>query len=236
MGSTCNARGRTAGECRFHASVRIIIRMSAEVPTPTTARRGRLLWTLLGAMVIVGLVPLIVSHYFLIGINRESLETLEKKYLTRSAVSIATDTNNVVMNNRQQLQKIAGSIRIMKRALPAGADPFTYASETKWIGDYMTPDSDIIALRVLNLAGQGAQATLTDLNPDIVHEMDTARQVATAGQESTGRIRHVETLNVPALVLAVPVVDNEQVIGAVIGLVSLRRIVDRIREEGKGDV
>ncbi|HWW63100.1 MAG TPA: HD domain-containing phosphohydrolase, partial [Thermoanaerobaculia bacterium] len=120
--------------------------------------------------------------------------------------------------------------------LPAGTDPFTYAAETKWIGDYMTADSDIVALRVLNLQGQGAQATLTDLNPDIEHEMDTARQVAAAGEQSAGQIRHVDALNVPAIVLAVPVVDNEQVIGAVIGLVSLRRIVDRIREEGKGEI
>src|SRR5213595_1850735 len=43
-------------------------------------RRVRLLWTLLGAMILVGLVPLVVSHYFLIGINRESLQTLEQKY------------------------------------------------------------------------------------------------------------------------------------------------------------
>jgi len=163
--------------------------MSTEVPTTETEvparRRGRLLYTLLGAMIVVSLVPLIVSHYFLIGINRESLETLEKKYLTRSAVSIATDTNNLVMNNRQQLQKIAGSIRIMRRALPAGTDPFTYAAETKWIGDYMTADSDIIALRVLNLAGQGAQATLADLSPDIEQEMKTARIVA--GNNQIGR-------------------------------------------------
>ena len=54
------------------------------------ARRGpRLLWTLLGALILVGLLPLVVSHYFLIGINRDSLETLERKYLTRSAVGIA---------------------------------------------------------------------------------------------------------------------------------------------------
>jgi len=50
---------------------------------PPPRRRARLLWTLLGAMVLVGLVPLVVRTTFLIGINRESLETLERKYLTR---------------------------------------------------------------------------------------------------------------------------------------------------------
>src|SRR5262249_34118821 len=57
-------------------------RMPAVVPEPR-ARRPRLIWTLVGAMALVALVPLGVSHYSLIRINRDSLETLEKKYLTR---------------------------------------------------------------------------------------------------------------------------------------------------------
>src|SRR5881392_3278278 len=80
-------------------------------------RKTRLLWTLLGAMILVGLVPLVVSHYFLIGINRESLQTLEQKYLTRSAVTIAADVQNLLASNTQQLTKIAGSVRAMRKAL-----------------------------------------------------------------------------------------------------------------------
>src|SRR5258708_12456720 len=90
----------------------------SEAPTTPPARRARLLWTLLGAMVVVGLVPLVVSHYFLIRINRDSLETLEKKYLTRSAIGIATDIQNLLANNAQQLTKTAGSVRAMNRPLP----------------------------------------------------------------------------------------------------------------------
>src|SRR5437764_12826083 len=104
--------------------------MSEEPEEPSTppTRRPRLLWTLLGAMVIVGLVPLVVSHYFLIRINRDSLETLEKKYLTRSAIGIATDIQNLLANNTQQLTNTGGSLRAMKRALPA-TDPFANATQ-----------------------------------------------------------------------------------------------------------
>src|SRR5438270_6374365 len=106
-------------------------------------RRPRLLWTLLGAMVLVCLLPLVVSHYVLIGINRDSLETLEKKYLTRSALSIATDLQNLLTSNTQQLTKIAGSVRVLKTALPPGTDPFTHSAATGWIQDYITSDSEI---------------------------------------------------------------------------------------------
>ncbi len=198
--------------------------------------RPRLLWTLLGAMVLVSLLPLVISHYFLIGINRDSLETLEKKYLTRSAVGIATDIQNLLASNTQQLNEIAGSIRIMEKALPRGSDPFTYAANTQWIGDYVTPDSDLLALRVLNAAGKGAEAKPAGLDPAILQEMDVARQVALTGRPSVGTLDFLSGLNQPGVVIGVPVSNDSRVIGTVVGLISLRRVADRIREEGKGDV
>jgi HD-GYP domain-containing protein (c-di-GMP phosphodiesterase class II) len=186
-------------------------------------------------MVLVGLLPLVVSHYVLIGINRDSLETLEKKYLTRSALSIATDLQNLLTSNTQQLTKIVGSVRVLKTALPPGTDPFTHAAATGWIQDYITSDSDVLALRVLNTAGQGAEATPANLEASVMQEMNLALEAAKHGQQYTGTFQTVQSLNQPAVVVGVPVIENGQVIGVVEGLISLRRIADRIREEGRGD-
>ena len=199
-------------------------------------RRARLLWTLLGAMILVGLLPLVVSHYFLIGINRDSLETLERKYLTRSAVGVATDLQTLLSSNSQQLTKIAGSIRAMRRALPPGSDPFLYAAQTGVIADYLTPDGDLLALRVLNRAGQGAEAKPAGLDASIVQELNLALEVSGKGQPYTGTFQTVASLGLPSIVIAVPVVDNGEVIGVVEGLVSLKRVADHLGEEGKGDV
>ena len=57
--------------------------MTRSPPAPASSGRSSARWCW------SALLPLVVSHYFLIGINRDSLETLEKKYLTRSAVQIA---------------------------------------------------------------------------------------------------------------------------------------------------
>jgi HD-GYP domain-containing protein (c-di-GMP phosphodiesterase class II) len=209
--------------------------MSEEIQTPPP-RRGRLLWTLLGAMVIVGLVPLVVSHYFLIRINRDSLETLEKKYLTRSAVGIATDIQNLLTNNTQQLTKIAGSVRAMKKALPPGTDPFEYSARTGVIADYITPDGDLLGLRILDRNGKGAEAKPAELDPSVKQELDLALQAALKGQVYTGTFQFVTAANQPAVVIAVPVADEGATIGVVEAIVSLRRISERIRDEGKGDV
>jgi HD-GYP domain-containing protein (c-di-GMP phosphodiesterase class II) len=208
--------------------------MSEEVQIPP--RRHPLLWTLLGAMVIVGLVPLVVSHYFLIHINRDSLETLERKYLTRSAVGIATDIQNLLGSNTQQLTKIGASVRAMKRALPPGTDPFLYAAQSGIIADYITPDGDLLGLRILNRDGKGAEAKPARLDAAVSQELDLALQAALKGQVYTGTFQFVTAANQPAVVIAVPVVDEGATIGSVEAIVSLRRISERIRDEGKGDV
>ncbi|MBK5260868.1 MAG: HD domain-containing protein [Thermoanaerobaculia bacterium] len=210
--------------------------MSEAEPQETHARRPRLLWTLLGAMVLVGLLPLVISHYFLIGINRDSLETLEKKYLTRSAVGIAKDIENLLLSNTQQLNEIAGSVRLMQKALPPAMDAFAYAAQTGWLAEYTTGDSDLLALRVVDPEGKGAEAKPAGIEPEILEDMDTARQVALSGQPYTGTLREVSVVNQPAVVIGVPIADDKKVLGAVVGLVSLRRISQRIGEEGKGDV
>src|SRR5437588_2511591 len=130
----------------------------SEVSQEPISRRPRLLWTVLGAMVLVGLLPLVVSHYFLIGINRDSLETLERKYLTRAAVSIATDVQTLIASNTQQLNTIAASVMAMHRALPLGTDVFGYIDRRGVIASYISPDSDLVALRIVNNAGEGAEA------------------------------------------------------------------------------
>ena len=187
-------------------------------------------------MILVGLLPLVISHYFLIGINRDSLETLEKKYLTRSAVSIATDVQTTISSNTQQLAKIAASVRALKSALPPRSDPFTYAAQSNIVGDYITPDSEILGLRIVDRNGHGAYAVPPNLDRGVVQELDLALGAAAQGQPYTGTFQYLAAMNQPVVVVAVPVSDGNQVIGSVEGIVSLRRITERIREEGKGDV
>jgi HD-GYP domain-containing protein (c-di-GMP phosphodiesterase class II) len=186
-------------------------------------------------MVIVGLAPLVVSHYFLIRINRDSLETLEKKYLTRSAVSVAADIQNLLANNTTQLQRIAGNLQAMKRALPPGTDLFAYAAQSGILKDYIT-DSDLLGLRILNRDGKGAEAQPAQLDAPVRQELDLALQAALKGQVYTGTFQYVAAANQPAVIIAVPIVDDGSTIGIVEAIVSLHRISERIREEGKGDV
>jgi HD-GYP domain-containing protein (c-di-GMP phosphodiesterase class II) len=131
---------------------------------------------------------------------------------------------------------MAGSVRAMKRALPPGTDPFVYAAESGFIKDYITPDGDLLGLRILPREGKGAEAMPAQLDAGVRQELDLALQAALKGQVYTGTFQFVAAANQPAVIIAVPLLDDGAVIGTVEAIVSLRRISERIREEGKGDV
>jgi len=209
--------------------------MSETTEAQPASRRGRLLWTVLGAMVLVGLLPLVISHYFLIDINRDSLETLEELYLSRSAVRIEGDIRSLLASNMQQLTKIAVSVRALRSVLPTGADPFLAAGQPGIINDYISPDGDILALRIIDVTGNGSPMP-PGLDKAIAEEMNLALVPTLKGQPYIGTFQVVSSVNQPAVVMAVPVVDGGQVIGTVEGLVSLKQISDHLRDVGKGSV
>jgi len=198
-------------------------------------RRPRLLWTLLGALILVSVLPLLISHKVMTGINRDSLETLHKQYLTRSAVGIASDIENLISNYTQQLMKISNGIRIRSALLPPGADP---AASGETVASYTTQDPDILALRIVDRNGKGASAQPAGLDGQIENEMARGSEAVLGGAQSfVGEFQYVELLNQPAVIIAVPVMSSSgTVTGVVEALISLRRIAERVNEEGKGDV
>jgi len=198
-------------------------------------------WTLLGALVLVAILPLLISHYFLIGINRESLETLEKKYLTRSAVAISSDIDNLSRSYLQQMEKIASGIT-NAATLSRERNPVMAAADSGLIQTYTKNDPDLLALRVVNRDGQGAEVVPSALGPEISSELNAGlTKVLDSGSEYVGRFIYLPSLNQGAIVVAVPLVDQvsddrTEVIGVVEALVSLRTIHQRVSSEAQADV
>ena len=192
--------------------------------------------TLIGVLTLMSLLPLLISHWFLIGINRDALETLEKKYLTRSAVGISSDVQNLVQSYQQQLLKIAGGIETLSELTPAGTDPILHPVQNEVIAGYAAADPDLLSVRMLNRNGQGAAVQPAGLGPDVTAAMNRAAAAALSGDTYIGEYQYVSVANQPAIILAVPVESGGAVIGSVQALVSLRPIVNRLQDEARGEV
>lgn len=202
---------------------------------PLRAPRPKLVWTLLAILMLVGLLPLVVSHYFLIGINRDSLETLEKQYLTRTAVGTATELESMITGYRQQLTQMAGGVAMT--ASVTRTDPFARIAESGVVASYVASDPDLLAVRILDRRGSGAAAQPSSLEPEVTAELTAAHEAALEGRNYVGSFQFLPAINQPAIVMGVPIRDETgEILGAVEALISLRRIAERLREESRGDV
>jgi len=199
------------------------------------APRPKLVWTLLAILILVGLLPLVVSHYFLIGINRDSLETLEKQYLTRTAVGTATELESMITGYRRQLTQMAGGVAMTANV--SRMDPFARIGESGVVASYVAADPELLAVRILDRNGSGAAAQPATLEPAVLAELTAGFEAALEGKNYVGSFQFLPSINQPALVMGVPINDGSgEIIGAVEALISLQRVAERLREEARGDV
>src|SRR5664279_3856140 len=117
--------------------------------------RLRIVTALLVALILVSIFPLALLHFSLIGLNRDALETAEKKYLKNSSVTLADSFDTYITNAQSQLKKIADGIRL---ASSMSTDPFFYLSKKQLLKEYSDAESSFPVLRALDRDGVASAA------------------------------------------------------------------------------
>src|SRR5450759_1262034 len=149
--------------------------------------RLRIVTALLVALVLVSIVPLALLHFSLIRINRDALETAEKKYLKNSSVTLAESFDTYITNAQSQLKKIADGIRL---ASSMSTDPFFYLSKKQLLREYSDAESSFPVLRALDRDGVASAADSDTLDP----EVELVRAVPVRPSEGQEPIGVVEAL------------------------------------------
>src|ERR1019366_4911789 len=184
--------------------------------------RLRIVTALLVALVLVSIVPLALLHFNLIRVNRDALETAEKKYLKNSSVTLADSFDTYITNAQSQLRKIADGIRL---ASSMSTDPFFYLSKKQ-------------VLRALDRDGVASEADSGALDPDVERPLRQAYYAAMRGDTYVADPIFPKSLPDGALVLAVPVrpAEGQEPIGVVEALLSLKFIKAKLDEAGQSGV
>ncbi len=197
-------------------------------------RRIRLFVLLSGALILASLVPLAVAEAVLIRRNRRTLETLEEKYLTRSSAAIADHIAAYYASAGQQLTKAADAIRLAVQL--TGKDPFGSAGGPEILGSVLSGQTQLAALRGVNLEGRGSFVGPDVRSPEIDFEFRKGFETARDGLRYEGSPFGVVGLGTVA-VLAQPVADEKGArIGVVEALVSWRPILREFEDEARREV
>ena len=117
-------------------------------PVPRRPRL-RIVTALIGVLVIVSIVPLALSAIRLVSINREALETAEKQYLTRSAVTLSDGIEAYLRRMLVQVTKIGDGLELALAVAP-DKDPFAFVGRTALIARYRDAEPSFLVLRALD--------------------------------------------------------------------------------------
>ncbi|MEO7918709.1 MAG: HD domain-containing phosphohydrolase [Thermoanaerobaculia bacterium] len=198
---------------------------------------------LLGAMILVSILPLLFSHIQLVRINRKALEISEEKYLSRSAVTLAADTGLYVKNIQTQLRKTSDALKLAGSIAP-DKDPFRFLGQSELMADYVRTEPAFLVLRALDRDGQGSFVQPASIDPAIEAELTRCYNASMRGETVVGEPVRTELFPDGGFVASVPVVVTHsrqgvaatEIIGVVEAFVSLSPVKAWLADEKRRDV
>jgi putative nucleotidyltransferase with HDIG domain len=197
-------------------------------------RRIRLFVLLSGALILASLIPLAVAEAVLIRRNQRTLETLEEKYLTRSSAAIADHIAAYYAAAAQELTKAGDAIRLAM--VLTGKDPFASSDGPEILGSVLAGQTQLAAIRGVNLEGRGSFVGADVNAADIDFEFRKGFESARDGVRYAGDPFAVVNLGTVA-VLAQPVLDAKgSRVGVVEALVSWQPILREFEDEARREV
>ena len=202
--------------------------------------RLRIVTALLAALSLVSILPLIGLHFSLVSLNRDALETSEKKYLKGSSVTLADAVEKYFREAQNEVVRVADGIRLGREiATSSGAnvDPFFSIGRSHLLDSYLESfsRSGIRLLRAVDRDGVGATVPADPVDPELEQKLAQAMNVALKGQLwRSGEPVYPTSAPDGGLVVAAPVrAGAAGVIGAVLAFVSLQPLKAQFVREGQ---
>jgi HD-GYP domain-containing protein (c-di-GMP phosphodiesterase class II) len=171
-----------------------------------------------------------------VSINREALETAEKQYLTRSAVTLSDGIESYLRRMLVQVTKIGDGLELA-RAVAPGTEPFAFVGRTALIARYRDAEPSFLVLRALDPDRLGGVIEPAQIDAELDEELNRAFEAAMRGRVYVGDALRVPSLPDPGIVMAVPVAAADgDVAGVVEAFVSLAPIRTLLELERKRDL
>jgi HD-GYP domain-containing protein (c-di-GMP phosphodiesterase class II) len=198
-------------------------------------RRGRILFSILGLLFAVGVVPLVWTSSELVSRSRESIESNQKEWQLDKARLISTQVSIYVESVRAQVASVARTLEVDPGSTSFAAR-LARIGEQKGLDRYVKDSPSLVYVTFLDSAtGVGPYSGL-DLRGD-TRLQEQLREGFQRGQNRTPMLSVPivsESLQEPVVVLGEPVLVGGRVEGVVLAVASLQPIRTITRSTGGG--
>jgi HD-GYP domain-containing protein (c-di-GMP phosphodiesterase class II) len=196
-----------------------------------TTRRMRILWIVLGALLLVSITPLWLYHRQVLHLSEEKLQDTEQVQQNETTRSLASETLQFEQGVREQLVT-QRQVLTLTGWIHDVDDP-TYAPQlSRLLQQFAENNPNILYVTAVNKSakGQSAGSFSADQDPFVGAALKRAFQASFQGFDSISEPFALGQDNHPGLVMSVPLLADGQFSGMFAAVVSLDRLETRLRE------
>jgi HAMP domain-containing protein len=204
--------------------------------TQFTTRRLRILWIVLGALLLVSVTPLWLYHRQVLNLSEQKLQDTERVQQSEITRSLASETlefeqslNEQLLSQRQVLA-LTGWI--------TDVDDPTHAPQlTRLLQSFVENNQNILYVTAVNkqAKGQSAGSFRADSDPFVQVALKHAFTASIQGLNFVSEPFALGQGSRPALIVSVPLSTNGQFTGMLASVVSIDGLLARIRDASVRD-
>ncbi|HEY0703235.1 MAG TPA: HD domain-containing phosphohydrolase [Candidatus Acidoferrales bacterium] len=194
-------------------------------------RRWRILWIVMGALLLVAVTPLWLYHRQVLRLSEEKLENTERVQQSEITRSLASETLLFEQNLREQLLSQRQVLALT--GWISNVDDSNHAPQlARLLQSFVENNANILYVTVVNQQAKGQSAGSFSVDPDpfVGVALKRAFQASFQGLNYVSEPFALGKDNRPALVVAVPLSSDGQFSGMLAAVVSIDRLTDRIRD------
>jgi len=212
------------------------VKISAKVTAKFATRRIRVLWMVMGTLLLVSVAPLWLYHRHVLRLSEGKLEDTERVQQQESARAIAGEILQFQSNLREQL-----TTQRQFMALTGWSEDVEDASHAPQVSRLLqsivegSPDIIYVTAVGRQARGESAGSNRVDRDPFVDATLKRAFTASTQEVNFVSEPFAVEPDNRPALVMSVPLFSDGKFTGMLAAVVSLDRVVARLRDVSTHD-
>ena len=199
-------------------------------------QRLRILWIVLGALLLVSVTPLWMYHRQALRLSEEKLQDTERVQQSEITRSLANETLQFEQGLRQQLLS-QRQVLAVTGWIQNVDDPAHSPQLSRLLEDFVESNPDILYVTAVSREAKGptAGSVSADRDPFVDAALKRAFQLSYQGFDSISAPFAQGQDNKPALVMSVPLFSDGQYSGMLAAVVSLERLQARLRDASVRD-
>jgi putative nucleotidyltransferase with HDIG domain len=201
-----------------------------------TTRRLRLLWIVLGALLLVSVLPLWLYHRQVLRLSESKLQDTERVQQSEITRSLASETLQFEQHVREQLLS-QRQVLALTGWIENVDDPARAAQFSRLLQNFVETNPNILYVTAVNkmAKGQSAGSIRADLDPFVEVALKRAFTASIQGLQFVSEPFALGKDTRPALVMSLPLFSDGQFSGMFAAVVSIDHLLSRLRDASVRD-